>query len=224
MNQQQSQHEHEEDDAADAFCREVLRAGTAGGDTIAAAAEAPFLFQRIRARIAAEAESRAAANTQCGVTASLLSRLAGWPTPRWAVAAIAVLIALLAWAVPLNWTRGSREIAGPAAGAPEIPAREKSSAPDPAPPGLGRPANPAARRAARVRRVDEPEIATAFLPLTIVLNDDAQESGQIIRMQAPRSALLALGLPVQDERSEDMVKADVIIGDDGLARAIRFVR
>jgi hypothetical protein len=32
-----------------------------------------------------------------------------------------------------------------------------------------------------------------------------------------------MGLPMNVDRNKEMVKADVVVGDDGLARAIRFV-
>jgi hypothetical protein len=39
-----------------------------------------------------------------------------------------------------------------------------------------------------------------------------------------RAALASFGLPVNAERADERVKADVLMGHDGLARAIRFVR
>ena len=68
------------------------------------------------------------------------------------------------------------------------------------------------------------EIATDFMPLgdanTLVL----QDGGQIIRVRLPRSTLVRFGIPVNMDRSTENVKADVIVGVDGLARAIRFVQ
>jgi hypothetical protein len=40
----------------------------------------------------------------------------------------------------------------------------------------------------------------------------------------PPSALIAVGLPAPVERTDSRVKADVVVGDDGVARAVRFVR
>jgi hypothetical protein len=40
----------------------------------------------------------------------------------------------------------------------------------------------------------------------------------------PRSALVSLGLPVNVVRADVPVEADLLVGEDGLARAIRFVR
>jgi hypothetical protein len=68
------------------------------------------------------------------------------------------------------------------------------------------------------------EYATEFLPLTYGADQKPMESGKVIRVQMPRSALITFGLPVNVERADTPVKADLLIGEDGLARAIRFVR
>ncbi|HXU08672.1 MAG TPA: hypothetical protein VN743_06715, partial [Blastocatellia bacterium] len=70
----------------------------------------------------------------------------------------------------------------------------------------------------------EVEIATDFFPL---VNREALtqlDSGQLVRVELPRSALMSFGLPMNMERAGERIKADVVVGDDGLARAIRFVR
>lgn len=56
------------------------------------------------------------------------------------------------------------------------------------------------------------------------LDHPPMESGEVIRVQMPRSSLIALGLPMDVERAHKSVKADLLIGEDGQARAIRFVR
>ena len=69
------------------------------------------------------------------------------------------------------------------------------------------------------------EIATDFIPLSYMSAASLQqEGGQIIRVQLPRSALANFGLPVNMERYNEKVKADVLYGIDGMARAIRFVQ
>jgi hypothetical protein len=50
------------------------------------------------------------------------------------------------------------------------------------------------------------------------------EGGELVRVQLPRAALASLGLPLNAERGNEPIKADVLLGNDGLARAIRFVR
>jgi hypothetical protein len=68
------------------------------------------------------------------------------------------------------------------------------------------------------------EIATDFIPL---MNREAlaqMDGGQVMRVELPRSALMSFGLPMDMERAAERIKADVVVGNDGLARAIRFVR
>src|SRR5262249_56730601 len=68
------------------------------------------------------------------------------------------------------------------------------------------------------------EIATDFLPLPIGYSLPMTEGGQVMRVQLPRTALSSFGLPVDFNRASELIKADVVIGNDGIARAIRFVR
>lgn len=75
-----------------------------------------------------------------------------------------------------------------------------------------------------VTTTGESEIATDFLPLVDANNLATQDGGQLVRVEMPRTALLAFGLPMNIERADEPVKADVLVGHDGLARAIRFVR
>jgi hypothetical protein len=73
------------------------------------------------------------------------------------------------------------------------------------------------------------EYTTDFFPLSYSDNQKPIDSGealrvQVIRVEMPRPALIAFGLPVNVERVDELVKADLLVGEDGLARAIRFVR
>ena len=83
---------------------------------------------------------------------------------------------------------------------------------------------PPAQAASRV----EPSIgeaATDFLPL--VYGSVPISDGQIVRMEVPRTALASFGLASIDSQegaSSATVLADVLVGVDGLARAVRFVR
>ncbi|HTG93072.1 MAG TPA: hypothetical protein VL866_10825 [Pyrinomonadaceae bacterium] len=67
------------------------------------------------------------------------------------------------------------------------------------------------------------EIATDFIPLGNINSTSLQEGGTIVRVELPRSALVRFGLPVNMDRVNENVKADVWLGVDGLAHAIRFV-
>jgi hypothetical protein len=68
-----------------------------------------------------------------------------------------------------------------------------------------------------------PEISTRFYALPG--NDPLErlDRGRLVRVRLPRPALRAFGFPMNEDRAFETVKADVILGEDGLARAIRFV-
>lgn len=68
------------------------------------------------------------------------------------------------------------------------------------------------------------EVATDFIPTSYMNAAALQDGGQIVRVELPRSALARFGLPVNMERYNERVKADVLLGVDGLAHAIRFVQ
>jgi hypothetical protein len=70
---------------------------------------------------------------------------------------------------------------------------------------------------------NDSEYTTDFFPLDYGEAQTPMESGELIRVQMPRSALVRFGLPVNVERADVPVKADLLVGEDGLARAIRFV-
>lgn len=68
------------------------------------------------------------------------------------------------------------------------------------------------------------EIATAFIPLAERRGLAPADSLQLVRVELPRAALVSFGLPMNVERADQRIKADVLVGNDGVARAIRFVR
>ena len=68
------------------------------------------------------------------------------------------------------------------------------------------------------------EYATEFIPFGSGNAQKTMETGEVIRLQMPRSALITFGLPVGVERADSSVKAELLLGEDGMARAIRFVR
>lgn len=49
------------------------------------------------------------------------------------------------------------------------------------------------------------------------------ERGYVVRVQIPRSALISLGMPVSAGQPE-VVQADLLLAEDGLAQAVRLVR
>ncbi len=65
------------------------------------------------------------------------------------------------------------------------------------------------------------ESATDFFPL--MSPAPPFERGEILRVNVPASVMRTVGLPVQEERIGDRVQADIVVGEEGLPRAIRFV-
>jgi len=101
------------------------------------------------------------------------------------------------------------------------------------PPAIAWSASPAVslvvnRPAARVhksrRAFSAEQVAISdFVPLSY--GDDAliAESARIVRVVLPRSALRMAGFNVAQEQAADRVRADILLGADGLAHAVRVV-
>lgn len=79
---------------------------------------------------------------------------------------------------------------------------------------------PKIRRAAAPRQA---EYVTEFVPLRFGKPLESGEPVMVVRMDLPRAQLRSLGLPVAPDAASGVVKADVLLGGDGLAKAIRFV-
>jgi len=63
-----------------------------------------------------------------------------------------------------------------------------------------------------------------FMPLAYADDTVSLEGGQVVRVRLPRAALLSLGWPLAEDETPETMSADVLLGHDGVARAIRFVR
>jgi hypothetical protein len=81
-----------------------------------------------------------------------------------------------------------------------------------------------ARTVTRVTPVEPAESVTQFFPLFYSTVPAART--HLVRMELPRMALAQLGLASADafDRTVGTVLADVVGGEDGLARAVRFVQ
>jgi hypothetical protein len=53
---------------------------------------------------------------------------------------------------------------------------------------------------------------------------DSAAGGRIIRVDMPRTSLLAMGVNVPLENDADVIRADLLVGADGVTRAIRLIR
>jgi len=140
---------------------------------------------------------------------------------RGAIAAgILILISMLAGFWQRSGSRDQQAETRPVSPTPSALDRDRATAGQPVAP---RPRY-RARHHASGNKSDDIEVVTEFFPLREGEDLTALESGQLLRVELPGSALSDVGLPVNPETVNTPVKADVVLGDDGLARAIRFVR
>jgi hypothetical protein len=49
------------------------------------------------------------------------------------------------------------------------------------------------------------------------------ESGLVVRVQMPMASLQLIGFPINPDRASERVEADLLLGQDGLARGVRLV-
>jgi hypothetical protein len=154
-----------------------------------------------------------------------------WRWSSWKFAAVAAGILILISVLAIIWKSTS----------PRMPQREERAvAPTPvntpgrqaeSPVGRDRVADERpnnlpkrVHRHASVKSPDEAEVVTQFFPLREGEDLTTLDSLQVVRVELPGSALGEVGFPVNPETVNEPVKADVVLGQDGLARAIRFVR
>jgi hypothetical protein len=151
-----------------------------------------------------------------------------------AAAVMAILISLVASQNQNSGTSAPKE----AKATDEAPAGVQAPMPAPRSPekqlvstnrkGGGRPIKPVIKSKPGAPDANGPgaglEIATDFFPLVNREALNQLDNGQLVRVELPRSALMSFGLPMNMERASERIKADIVVGEDGLARAIRFVR
>jgi hypothetical protein len=219
-----------DNEGLDRVHRDVLLAVKVTEDEISAAAGSADLYDGIRLRIAAGKTHRAgdgrpeSTRLGQGLTLQGLSLIGSM---RWTLTATAILLlaALATWfwlpqraAEPIGITAGG----GVQSGAPST-----NQKPEPMQIAGSTPATDTPRRVSRIRRRPASradEVATEFLPLTYTADPTVPESRHVVHVRIPRSALIAFGFPMNAERAGESIRADVVIGDDGLARAIRFIQ
>jgi hypothetical protein len=77
-------------------------------------------------------------------------------------------------------------------------------------------------KAIRVKRVPPREFVTEFYPLVDVA--PPFERGTVVRVRLSAAALRTVGIPVDEDHLADRIQADVLVSEEGLARAIRLVK
>ncbi|HEV2178466.1 MAG TPA: hypothetical protein VGW33_14875 [Terriglobia bacterium] len=166
---------------------------------------------------------------------------------RWVLIGMAAAAALLVAVGVRDWRRANRQPAahGPlaagsaqsgnaAGGAANAAAKAPSSRPWPRRPAPARtsgvqPKHRAVPERQKPQRRSLPsagkiEWATDFMPLPGADGAASPEAGELVRVELSRSTVTELGLPAAGEAGAETITAQVFIGDDGVARAIRFAQ
>jgi hypothetical protein len=86
------------------------------------------------------------------------------------------------------------------------------------------PAAPVAAAQAPVQASAQPaDSDQPFVPIPYVLPPAPYERVEVVRMQVPVAALVAAGFRLQNADQGAQAEADVIVGQDGRARAVRLI-
>ncbi len=72
--------------------------------------------------------------------------------------------------------------------------------------------------------IQENQLVASYIPLSYAAGSATPEESLVVRVEVPRTTLIAMGLPLNAERGNEMVKADLRVGLDGVPLAIRLVR
>jgi hypothetical protein len=84
------------------------------------------------------------------------------------------------------------------------------------------PVPPTVRAASRNELSEDTDRLAGFIPLPAADGFPGFDSGMIVRVSLPTASLPAYGLAITPE-STQTVNADLLVGQDGQARAIRLV-
>jgi hypothetical protein len=80
------------------------------------------------------------------------------------------------------------------------------------------------RHATQIRDVQDQEIPGEFYALAdLHPSEEATRNGRIVRVDLPRASLVALGVNLPLDSDKQMIKTDLLVGPDGVPRAIRLV-
>jgi hypothetical protein len=70
---------------------------------------------------------------------------------------------------------------------------------------------------------DAADTGDGFVPLLYEEEPGPLEGGQVVRVSLPRSMLARFGFAVNTETADQPISAEVLVGNDGVARSIRLI-
>ena len=146
------------------------------------------------------------------------ARAVRWRPFAAAAAMLAAIAGVASWQMPRRAALPtSLATATPASPAPQVQQPPLSEQPAASTPPVHAPRRPTRPDSGRVVR------AEGFVMLPAALGLPDFESGEIVRMELPLAALPAYGIEIVPDALPSPVEADLLIGQDGQARAIRLV-
>lgn len=75
----------------------------------------------------------------------------------------------------------------------------------------------------RIRKRPAPEDPVPFIPIPYTIPLAPYERAQVMQVELPVAELIAAGLPISTTDQGALARADVLVGDDGRARAVRVI-
>ncbi len=155
-----------------------------------------------------------------------------WPKPALLATAAAILFLVFAGVI---WRWSSADNGQETAITPHLPSAPARKDPDNLPKPFAPTNQPELRqqiasgrrrtvRGAKASPTIREEVTTDFIALANENELVPLESGQVLRVELPTSTLISMGLPITAEDVSKPILADLLVGQDGMARAIRFVR
>jgi hypothetical protein len=72
--------------------------------------------------------------------------------------------------------------------------------------------------------VNEAYAASDFVPVPFTGAISSDDPGMIVRVQLTRASLAQLGYPVAETPDEELISADILVGEDGWPRGVKLVQ
>jgi len=132
----------------------------------------------------------------------------------WSISAVAAIAAGVA---VLIWMRPAPPKSAPVVARVSVPELPRAMVPV---------VVPAVQKSHAIRsvRARPAKAALSFYALPSASELPPVENAMAVRVQLPLSSLRLMGLLVSEESSAERIQADVLVGQDGLARGVRFVQ
>ena len=127
-----------------------------------------------------------------------------------AIAGMAAAVAGLFWLGPFVSKHRSGAVHAIQTTSPQSPVQPVEQAPD-------------WRGEVRDSMARNDDVESGFYPTPEADELPPLETAVVVRVEMPMSSLRLMGFPVSEDSSADPIQADVLLGQDGLARGVRLV-